>query len=390
MTDTTSAIHPQPKAASRAIIYFFGIFLILVIFSFIQDMRQTNPSINNNGAISFSKGKNVSLTKNIIKSNEIGSLYWCGYKRNLSISLFPEFANHSFAKYVVKNQATANDILAYGMHGPCGLHPLTFPGKILFLDGESFGNGVYSKIPGTEESTLHGFEDVYQLGMLPETPHSLVVYHAAIVFTEMYPGQINKFANLESKSKNNGQHNALIYVHRHCVDYRQEAFKRISEFMTVHYGGQCKGSAGTNSTHSPEMTPEIRSHFDLPTVYAKYKFCLSMENRMVRGYVTEKIITAFLGGCIPIYYGTDDIFDIFNPKAFVYYDVKNPEPALATIQYLMNNEDAYMDMLNNQPILANGNDSVREYFSLSDEIGNGYLKHRIRVMMGIDNDNNDE
>lgn len=98
------------------------------------------------------------------------------------------------------------------------------------------------------------------------------------------------------------------------------------------------------------------------------------------GYITEKIINAFLSGCIPIYYGTAEIFDIFNEKAFIYYNVSDPEPALKQVAYLESNETAYNETLN-QPILANGERTIEKYFSYSDKVGKGMVKHRIRKMM---------
>ena len=43
----------------------------------------------------------------------------------------------------------------------------------------------------------------------------------------------------------------------------------------------------------------------------------------------------------------------------------------------------YLDMLENQPVVASGNDTVRKYFSFDDTIGNGYLKQRYRQMIGL-------
>ena len=37
--------------------------------------------------------------------------------------------------------------------------------------------------------------------------------------------------------------------------------------------------------------------------YSKFKFVLTMENGFRKGYVTEKIINAFVAGSIPIYWG---------------------------------------------------------------------------------------
>jgi hypothetical protein len=43
-----------------------------------------------------------------------------------------------------------------------------------------------------------------------------------------------------------------------------------------------------------------------------------MENKIVKGYITEKIVNAFRSGSIPIYWGDPQIAkDIFNEKAFI-------------------------------------------------------------------------
>jgi len=108
-----------------------------------------------------------------------------------------------------------------------------------------------------------------------------------------------------------------------------------------------------------------------------------MENTNTPGYVSEKILNAFLGGCIPIYYGTTEIFRMFNRNAFVYYDISDPGPALAQIQHLETNRSAYDEILYNEPILADGTNSIEEFFSFTDDIGNGTLKRRIRSMLGL-------
>ena len=107
-----------------------------------------------------------------------------------------------------------------------------------------------------------------------------------------------------------------------------------------------------------------------------------MENSKTQNYMSEKIIMAFLAGCIPIYYGSEQIFDVFNKEAFVFYDPQHPGPALQKLKVLAGNETAYQQVLN-QHILANGEQTVRDYFSLSDEIGGGFLKHKLRKTMGL-------
>ena len=108
-----------------------------------------------------------------------------------------------------------------------------------------------------------------------------------------------------------------------------------------------------------------------------------MEHFNSDGYVTEKILMAFMAGCVPIYYGTTEIFDLFNKEAFIFYDIDSPQEALARIAYLESHPDAYNTMMK-QPVFAHGDDTIREYFSFSEDVGGGYLKNKMREMLGID------
>lgn len=49
----------------------------------------------------------------------------------------------------------------------------------------------------------------------------------------------------------------------------------------------------------------------------QYKFAVAFENRQYPGYVTEKICDAYKSGCIPIYWGTPDVTQDFNPNTFI-------------------------------------------------------------------------
>ena len=82
-----------------------------------------------------------------------------------------------------------------------------------------------------------------------------------------------------------------------------------------------------------------------------------------------------------IYYGSVEVFDIFNPKSFIYYDINNPEVALNAIARLEGNASAYDEVMA-EPILLEGNKTIQKYFSLSDEIiPDAMLKKKIRKMV---------
>merc|ERR550537_96933 len=53
-------------------------------------------------------------------------------------------------------------------------------------------------------------------------------------------------------------------------------------------------------------------------VFKPFKFVMSFENANVSGYVTEKIVNAYLARAVPIYWGSPDVFKIFNAASFLY------------------------------------------------------------------------
>jgi len=45
---------------------------------------------------------------------------------------------------------------------------------------------------------------------------------------------------------------------------------------------------------------------------------MAFENTDTKGYITEKIMNVFLAGAVPIYWGTEDVKEVFNPESFVF------------------------------------------------------------------------
>ena len=160
----------------------------------------------------------------------------------------------------------------------------------------------------------------------------------------------------------------------------KRGFERREEEIVAKAARPAEDSGGGESekprkTRKPENVTKVWTENSAP---GNARFVLTMENTKVSGYITEKIVNGFLAGSVPIYWGTLEVFKLFNKKAFVYYDESNPEPALKHILYLERNRTAYAEVLA-QPILATG--ALEKYFSLRDDVGGGKLKQRIRDMV---------
>jgi hypothetical protein len=151
----------------------------------------------------------------------------------------------------------------------------------------------------------------------------------------------------------------LIHIASHCVSHRQTAFDELTTMIKELYpndpshwpvaGGMCSGSF-------PELRHQLAG--DWSSIAGKraelnYMFNLCMENRDASGYITEKIVNAFMIGSVPIWSGSREVFKIFNPNAFIYYDVSNSQAALDNVKYLIQNKTAYEEVLA-APILQEG------------------------------------
>ena len=180
------------------------------------------------------------------------------------------------------------------------------------------------------------------------------------------------------------QYNAALYLTRNCVEYRQQAAITISNIIPIHYGKFCQiddnptGTTG-RATMSPITKTGRRKFESNYEIYHHYKYCLVMENTNLHGYVTEKILQAYLGGCLPIYYGSSqDVYSIFTNNSFIFYDINDPQPALQLLQQLQGNDTLYEEMLN-RPILKDGINTINTYLSLYPEIGNGSINKHIQT-----------
>jgi hypothetical protein len=331
-----------------------------------------------------------------ITSQPQGGIFLCGYENyKLAQEVFPDYVSrykggldlqthHSLGFTHPSRPPTADDILVFGMHGPCHGDFKLFPGKVLLTEGEPDGDNI------PESVTLAGRqpgEDVYQIGLLEDSEHSVLLFHGAWNMMRLDESIWPTLWDHSRKPINSGKYKGLMYMSANCQQHREQAVDRISAIMPVYHGGRCKGNGAIDpsnpSFHKMPNVPQGSHWSNNRDAYSEYTFCIAMENSLTQHYLSEKIIMAFLSGCVPIYFGSNEVFDIFNKDAFIFYNPQDPMPALEKLQMLVSNETAYQEMLHQQLILANGDQTVHDYFSVSDRIGGGYLKNKLRRTMGL-------
>ena len=96
-----------------------------------------------------------------------------------------------------------------------------------------------------------------------------------------------------------------------------------------------------------------------------YKFNICFENSSYPGYATEKLYEAYIGGTIPIYWGSPTIEVDFNPKAFLnWYDYGSDDALIEAIIELDNNPQKYKEMYM-QPLFNGSSNNLNRFMNLS-------------------------
>jgi hypothetical protein len=277
---------------------------------------------------------------------------WCGSHTSaliLAKALFPEC---DIQKFDGNKQLS---VIIKGLTTQCaGLS--SFSGKVFNINGEAT---VHTSVKPKHYYLDHGGDKTFYFQYISLAAQ--VIGEAAL-------------SALKKRPQNTGER-FLIYVSRRCEHFREKTFDYFSDIGQVYAASKCHGYG---SKYIQDTENRGKNWGDAYKYMRRYRFALTLENKNTVGYHTEKILNAFAAGSVPIYFGSKSILNIFNKNAFVFYDPKNPKIAVERVLYLENNHTAYNEVLNN-PILVEG--ALEKYFSLTDDIGGGQLKKRIRSFL---------
>ena len=296
-----------------------------------------------------------------VSSDTLPVVILCGYKFwRFCEAVFPEY-NCRRADGEGTTIYNRKDILLSGMHAQCQLEN-TFPGTVVYMNGE----------PNVTPRAKNSF---YLGPVVKNDVRSMQFYFVSLAALQIPEA----YSSFTQRRKNSGK-GFLLYVSRRCLQHREEAFHMFSSIDAVTAGGKCDGTtlngrsfAADKFNKLPGTGPWSEAH----SLYSDFKFGLVMENTKQRGYVSEKILNAFIGGTIPIYFGTEDVFNIFNRDAFVFFNEDRPQETIENVRALLADEEKYNSMLA-QPILAAG--AFDRFFAL---YGKGKASAEIRRFLGL-------
>ena len=306
--------------------------------------------------------------------NDLNIAFTCGYLKTSTLiakTVFSEYFVMQFSEALeigCELNFRSKDVLLIGMFGDECIWK-DFPGQVLFINGEAEGD-----LPS----------GAFGVGPYEDSPVTVRLYFVALAAFRtpfrFFAHAGREFAHTGSDtSTRRNKDKFLLYVSSQCHRHREAAFDNLAKIGQVWSGGKCKGS-GSNGV---DLWLPARDHGWESSIpfYHDFRFALVMENTKRDGYITEKILVAFASGAVPIYYGTEEVFKIFNRAALIYYDIDDAESALERVAYLELNRSAYEEM-QSEHILANDK-VLQDYFSLDETVGNGTLKQKIRTMMQL-------
>ncbi len=140
----------------------------------------------------------------------------------------------------------------------------------------------------------------------------------------------------------------FIASHESEHNIRGDFFKKLCEYKKI----LSAGSYLNNMPNGETVSWTDNSKFNLQK---QCKFTLCFESTQHSDFITEKITDAFYADTVPIYFGSTDASEIFNPKAFIDCSKFDSfEAAIERIKEIDSNDDLYLQMLN-EPVFKDEN-----------------------------------
>ena len=180
--------------------------------------------------------------------------------------------------------------------------------------------------------------------------------------------------------------NFVCFMYLHQSEPRDTFFQKLSTYKKVDSPGQRFNNVkrlNYNSSHGNYATGHLFSQ-EKRSYIKSYKFVFAFDsyypNEAANGLVgqsTEKIIDPYITNNIPLYWGNPHVSDYFNTKSMInyykhtnkYYDEYILDLMLQDVIDMDNNDDMYINMLNENAIDENQwNDKIDEYLEIFEKI----------------------
>lgn len=154
--------------------------------------------------------------------------------------------------------------------------------------------------------------------------------------------------------------------------YRDYFVKELMKYKNIHCPGTRFNNIGRllGDSSNGLLCSSYKTDF-----IKKYKFTIGFENNSTRdgynGYTTEKFIEPLLSNSMLIYWGNPNISNEFNTNSFInFHDYNDIDLVINKIIELDNNDDLYLERINNPYTLDNDYFNQDYLISLFEKIFN--------------------
>ena len=209
-------------------------------------------------------------------------------------------------------------------------------------------NKIYLFLPGESISPDFNLFD-YAVGFDPIEFNDRYIQIHPLSFFNRYWNFGNFFglrSGIESEKRSFCN---FIYSNPRSHPFRDEFFFALNKSLSVDSLGNHLNNKDLGIKRKDYSQSNWRQ--DKIQIQAKYKFSIAFENQRSSGYVTEKLLTSYLAGTIPIYWGAPDVGLCFNDASFVNVcDYNSPEEAIDKVLEINSDEGLFRNILS-EPLL---------------------------------------
>lgn len=134
----------------------------------------------------------------------------------------------------------------------------------------------------------------------------------------------------------------FIYSNGFAHPFRDNFFKAMNSIKRVDSLGKHLNNVGQNN-----LKRTSNKWFE-DSIYLKspYKFSIAIENALMPGYTSEKILTSLLANTVPIYWGNPEISREINPECFInLHNYNDLSEAIKHILAIDHNDQLYKKMI---------------------------------------------
>lgn len=230
----------------------------------------------------------------------------------------------------------------------------------IFFNGESQERIIYDTFKNNR----------YRLSKIPEydiiltgkfTNKSIKTVNTPLFICYVYSNNyLNFLQNPETRYLVPKKNICAVISNSNCPK-RNYFLDKLQKIVRIDYAGNFRNN-------TPKIPGAYNSN-EILNFYSQYKFVICLENTKQETYITEKIVNGLLARTIPIYWGSNNIYDYFNKERFINIPDLSEimiNKAISEIKAIIADDNKYLQIVN-KPIF-NNNQLSRDINDIANDI----------------------